>query len=167
MNTILTFDFSVDKKNNTITVKREFGAERSLVWDAFTKPEISDLWWAPKPWKARTKSSEFKEGGKRLYAMVGPNGEEHWAMFKYELIDAPKRYTGIDGFTDANGVLNTEMPSMHWDVKFIDKKDTTLVDISIKLDDLSQLEKIIEMGFKEGFTIALQGLDEVLATQKK
>lgn len=167
MNNILTFDFSVNKENNTITVKREFAAELSLVWDAFTKKEILDQWWAPKPWKARTKSMEFKEGGIRSYAMIGPEGEEHWAMFNYKTIDKPKRFTGIDGFTDANGVLNTEMPRMYWEVNFTDKKDLTLVEIIIRFEDLSQLETIISMGFKEGFTIALDGLDELLATLKK
>ena len=46
----LALDFSVDKDNRTITVKREFAAEKSLVWDAYTKSEILDLWWGPKPW---------------------------------------------------------------------------------------------------------------------
>jgi uncharacterized protein YndB with AHSA1/START domain len=52
----LMMDFVVDKSNNIITVKREFAAELPLVWDAYTKSEILDQWWAPKPWKARTKT---------------------------------------------------------------------------------------------------------------
>ena len=56
----LAFDFIVNKEKNTITVKRDFAAEVALVWDAYTKPEILDQWWAPKPWKARTKSMSFK-----------------------------------------------------------------------------------------------------------
>src|SRR5882757_4609336 len=84
MNKNLTLDFSVNKENKTITVKREFEAEVSLVWDAYTKSEILDQWWAPKPWKAKTKTMDFKEGGHWLYAMVGPNGEEHWALAKYK-----------------------------------------------------------------------------------
>ncbi len=60
MNHTLAFDFSVDKENKTITIKREFAAELPLVWDAYTKSEILDKWWAPKPWKARTKTMEFK-----------------------------------------------------------------------------------------------------------
>jgi uncharacterized protein YndB with AHSA1/START domain len=33
----LQFDFLVDKENNTITIKREFAANRQLVWDATLK----------------------------------------------------------------------------------------------------------------------------------
>jgi uncharacterized protein YndB with AHSA1/START domain len=42
MNPTLAFDFTVDKENNTIAVKREFAAPLHLVWDAWTKPEILD-----------------------------------------------------------------------------------------------------------------------------
>jgi len=167
MKNILAFDFSVNKENKTITVKREFAAELPLVWDAFTKTELLDQWWAPKPWKARTKTNDFREGGSRLYAMVGPDGEEHWARIDFSTIEKHKRFTAIDSFTDAQGVLNKEMPRLNWEVKFIDKKDLTLVDIVITFKDLSELETIIKMGFKEGFTIALNGLDELLETLQK
>ena len=98
--------------------------------------------------------------------MVGPKGEEHWSKFNFKTIEKTKRFTGIDGFTDAEGNLNTEMPRLHWEVNFIEKKEATLVEIIISFDDLSQLETIISMGFKEGFTIALQGLDELLNSKK-
>lgn len=164
---MLAFEFSVNRENKTITVKREFSAALPDVWDAFTKKEILDQWWAPKPWKSRTRHMEFKEGGIRNYAMVGPEGEEHWSMFNYQTIEPQKRFTGIDGFTDAHGVLNTEMPRMFWDVRFIDEKDRTLVDILITVDDLSHLDTIIKMGFKGGFTMTLQALEELLAARKK
>jgi len=164
MNSILTFDFAIDKENKKVAVVREFAAERALVWDAFTKKEILDQWWAPKPWKAQTKTMEFKEGGSRVYAMVGPEGEEHWAIIEFKTIEKLKRFTAMDAFTDANGVKNKEMPQIQWDVKFTDKKEGTLVAIILSFDQLSDLETIISMGFQEGFTIALQGLDEVLAS---
>ena len=44
MNHNLAFDFSVDKENKTIKVKREFAAEHALVWDAYTKQELLDQW---------------------------------------------------------------------------------------------------------------------------
>src|SRR6478609_4153313 len=155
MKSILAFDFSVDKKNNTITVEREFAAEVALVWDAYTKPEILDQWWAPKPWKARTKSMDFREGGFWHYAMVGPAGEEHWALAKYETIEPQKRFTGHDAFADADANVNNDMPQSKWDVTFTDKGQNTLVEFHISYADLAQLEATIEMGFKEGLTMAM------------
>ncbi|SIT83675.1 SRPBCC family protein [Pontibacter indicus] len=163
----LEFEFSVNKENKTITVKREFAAELPLVWDAYTKSEILDQWWAPKPWKARTKTMDFREGGHWHYAMVGPEGEEHWALANYKTIDPKKRFTAFDGFADAEGVVNPDMPQSKWEVSFTPKDEVTLVENLITFDDLSQLETTIQMGFKEGLTMAMEGLDALLAAQKQ
>lgn len=162
MNHHPTFDFIVNKENNTILVKREFAAERPLVWDAYTKSEILDQWWAPRPWKARTKTMDFREGGFWHYAMVGPEGEEHWALANYENIEPQKRFTGVDAFADAAGNVNKELPQSKWDVSFTDKGQKTLVEFQISYPDLAQLEATLQMGFKEGLAMAMEGLDELL-----
>lgn len=167
MNRNLAFDFSVDKENKTITIKREFAAELPLVWDAYTKPEILDQWWAPKPWKARTKTMDFREGGHWHYAMVGPQGEEHWAWVNYKTIQIRKKFTGLDAFADAEGNLNKDLPQSNWNVTFTDKGQVTFVEYEITFADLAQLETTLKMGFKEGLTSAMEGLDEVLASLKK
>lgn len=167
MNMNLAFDFFVDKGNKTITVKREFAAELPLVWDAYTKSEILDQWWAPRPWKAKTKTMEFREGGRWIYAMVGPAGEEHWARADYKKIVNQKSFTGLDAFSDSDGNVNKEMPQSKWDVTFTDKGEVTLVEFKITYDDLAQLEATIKMGFKEGLTMAMEGLDELLPKLKK
>lgn len=167
MNMNLTLDFSVNKENKTITVKREFEAELPLVWDAYTKPEILDQWWAPKPWKAKTKTMDFRDGGYWHYAMVGPAGEEHWAIANYQTIQFQKKFTGFDAFADAIGNINKDMPQSKWEVTFKDKGQITLVEFHISYDDLAQLEATIQMGFKEGLTSAMEGLDELLPSLKK
>jgi uncharacterized protein YndB with AHSA1/START domain len=43
------FDFTVDKSTKTVFINMEFDADLSLVWDAFTKKEILDQWYAPAP----------------------------------------------------------------------------------------------------------------------
>lgn len=166
MNTNLAFDFSVNKANNTISVKREFAAERPLVWDAYTKSELLDQWWAPKPWQARTKTMDFREGGHWHYAMVGPEGEEHWSLVEYQRIQVQKKFTGRDAFADADGNVNTDLPQSKWDVSFEDKGPITLVQIQISYDDLAQLEATLQMGFKDGLSLAMDGLDELLSTLK-
>jgi uncharacterized protein YndB with AHSA1/START domain len=167
MSTNPSFEFIVDRENKTIKVKREFAAELPLVWDAYTKSEILDQWWAPKPWKARTKSMDFKEGGTWHYAMVGPEGEEHWAVANYQSIVPQKSFKGLDAFADAEGKVNKEMPQSKWDVTFTDKGGKTLVEFLITYDDLAQLEATLQMGFKEGLATAMEGLDELLPSLKK
>jgi uncharacterized protein YndB with AHSA1/START domain len=167
MNKNLFFDFSVDKENKTISVKREFAAELPLVWDAYTRADILDQWWAPRPWKARTKSMDFREGGQWHYAMTGPNGEEHWAIAKYKNIEPRKGFTGLDAFVDSDGNVNKDLPQSRWDVTFTAKGDHTLVEFVISYDDLAQLEATIKMGFREGLSMAMEGLDELLPALKQ
>jgi uncharacterized protein YndB with AHSA1/START domain len=167
MNSNLTFEFIVNKETNTVDIKRAFAAEPSLVWDAYTKPEILDQWWAPKPWISKTKSMEFKVGGRRLYAMCGPDGEEHWAIQDFTSITPKTNFKFIDAFCDKDENISNELPASEWNLDFIAMDTATMVNISIKHENLSDLEKIIEMGFEEGFTIALNELDGLLSILKK
>ena len=162
MNRNLLFDFIVDKETQTVNVKREFNADLSLVWDAWTKPELLDQWWAPKPYQNKTKTMDFKEGGTWLYCMISPENEVHWCKNDYLKIEHQKSYTGLDAFCDENGVTNKEVPQTEWTNIFTEEKNITLVTIILKYKSLADLEKVIEMGFKEGFTMGLNQLDTLL-----
>src|SRR6187431_3103993 len=70
MNATILFNFQVDKVNKKINVERSFNGPIDPVWSAWTEAEILDQWWAPKPWRAETKSMNFKEGGRWHYCMV-------------------------------------------------------------------------------------------------
>ena len=156
-------NFTVDKVNKKINIEREFAASLDKVWAAWTTAELLDQWWAPKPWKSETKSMDFKVGGRWLYAMVGPEGEKHWSFADFKSIDPKNSYALIDGFCDENGKLNTDFPQTFWSNTFKETDETTTVYIELKFDKVEDLEKIIETGFKEGFTMGLSNLDELLA----
>lgn len=166
----MQFEFTVDKQNNTVNVKREFAAPVALVWKAWTTAELLDQWWAPKPFEAKTKSMDFREGGMWLYAMIGPDDGNNfcaWCRNDYEKILDNKMFTGLDAFCDEEGKVNPELPRTKWETNFAALGDKTLVTIAAKYDKLADLEKIIEMGFQEGFTMALGNLDELLVNLNK
>jgi uncharacterized protein YndB with AHSA1/START domain len=149
-----------------VYVTKEFDAELPLVWDAFTKPELLDLWWAPKPWASKTKSMNFKEGGRRFYAMVSPEGQEHWSIQDFTSINPTTNFKFVDAFTDKDEVVNSAFPSSEWHLNFSEQDDTTTVKITIKHKTLEALEQIIQMGFKEGFTMTLNELQLLLQNLK-
>ena len=161
MNNLL-FDFTVDKSKKTVFITREFDAELSLVWDAFTKKEILDQWWAPKPFSSRTKVLDFKVGGRRFYAMVSPEGQERWVIQKYTSISPKTNFKFFNAFADKDE--NLELPGSEWDFNFTEQTETTTVSITIYNESLARLEKMIEMGFKEGYAMQTKNLDELLAT---
>ena len=164
MNKTLFFDFTVDKVNNTINIKREFAGNRAFVWDCYTKSEILDQWWMPHPWKSRTKSMDFREGGHWQYAMVEPNGQRHLGRMDYLTIQPIDGYTSLDGFCDDTGALNPALPRSTWDVTFIDLGKHTVVETVVSYPSAEALEQVIQMGLEEGLTSTLERLDELLLT---
>jgi len=166
MNGILQFDFLVDREKNTISVKKEFAAGRQLVWDCFTKKELLEQWFAPRPFTIKTGTMDFNVGGYWLYAMVDPTGPEYWGRADYLEITPIAYYSARDSFCDKNGVQNADLPTAIWKVTFHDKNDNSLVDIEITYDSLQSLDQILKMGMQEGFTMTLQQLDELVAKER-
>ena len=161
MNNNLLFDFTVDKAAKTVYITREFAADLLLVWDAFTKAEILDQWNAPAPYKAKTKYINFEVGGKRLYAMVSPEGNENWVLQKFISVSPKTNFKMFNAFADKDG--NSEATGSEWDYNFSEANGITKVNITIYNESLARLEKMIEMGFKEGFNATLKNLENVLA----
>jgi uncharacterized protein YndB with AHSA1/START domain len=157
----LLFDFTVNKTTKTVLINREFDAELSLVWDAFTKPELLDQWVAPKPYTSKTKYMNFEVGGKRFYAMVSPEGQEKWAIQEYTSITPKTNFKLYNAFADKDE--NPELPGSDWDYNFSEQNGTTKVSISIYNESLERLEKL-EEGFKIGMTMSLDNLDNLLVT---
>lgn len=151
-----------DLANKKITVVRSFDAPVERVWKAWTQRELLDQWWAPKPWKAETQSMDFRLGGKWLYDMVGPDGERHHAAIRFDTIEENKSFTAEDFFTDADGNKLNDMPSMNWYTTFDSAGNQTTVTINISFSSEEDLNKILEMGFEQGFTSALGNLDDLL-----
>ena len=161
MNNNLLFDFTVDKATKMVFITREFDADLSLVWDAFTKQELLDQWVAPKPFSSKTKYMDFKVGGKRFYAMVSPEGQERWAIQEYTSITAKTNFKMYNAFADKDE--NPELPGSEWDHTFSEQDGKTKVSISIYNESLERLERILD-GFTQGMKMSLSNLESLLAT---
>src|SRR5882672_4578583 len=161
----MEMDFIVDKQTKTVSITKEFAYNLSLVWDAYTKPELLDQWWAPKPWTSRTKVLDFKIGGRRFYAMVSPEGNERWGVQKYTSITPKTNFKLFNAFADADE--NLELPGSDWDLNFSEQGGTTKVSISIYNESLERLERMIEYGFREGTIGQFKNLEDLLASMQE
>jgi uncharacterized protein YndB with AHSA1/START domain len=108
---------------------------------------------------------DFKVGGRRFYAMVSPEGQEHWSIQEYTAISPKTNFKYLNAFADKNA--NPNLPGSDWDLNFSEENGITNVSISIYNESLERMEQMIEMGFKEGFTMTLNELDNLLSTLKK
>ncbi|MEO5908613.1 MAG: SRPBCC domain-containing protein, partial [Ginsengibacter sp.] len=109
-----------------------------------------------------TKFMNFEVGGQRFYAMVGPEGQEHWSIQKYTSISPKTNFKFLNAFADKDE--NPELPGSEWDLNFSEKNGTTKVSIIIKNESRERMEKLIEMGFEGEFTMTLNYLEHLLAT---
>src|SRR5450432_2324502 len=161
----LLFDFTVDKAAKTVFVTRELKATYSLEGIPLTKEEILDQWVAPKPWASKTKFMDFKVGGRRFYAMVSPEGQERWAIQKYTSISPKTNFKLFNAFADKDE--NPELPGSDWNYTFSEQNGKTKVSITIYNESLARMEKMIEMGFTEGFKVSMNNLENLLASLSK
>lgn len=161
MNNDLLFDFSVDKENKTVYVVREFNAGIDLVWRAWTTAELLDKWWGPKPCVSKTIAMNFEVGGRRFSAMILPDGQERWMLQTFTSITPKTNFKTYNTFADENE--KPELPGSDWDLNFNEQNGRTKVSITINNASRERFDRIVD-GFKGGFTVALEQLDEMLLT---
>jgi uncharacterized protein YndB with AHSA1/START domain len=166
MNTLLQTSYKKDVANKKIIVTRAFNAPLEMVWKAWTDKTILDQWWAPKPWKAETKEMNFAAGGHWLYAMKGPDGEKHYSRADYTAVTPMQSFVGVDNFCDENGKKSDVMGSSTWKVNFETAGDAIKVTVEMTFETVEDLNKIVEMGFEQGFAMAHTNLDEILKAGK-
>jgi uncharacterized protein YndB with AHSA1/START domain len=160
-----TTEILKDPHGRQLNITREFSAPVEKVWKAWTEAEQLDKWWAPKPWKAITKSMDFKVGGFWLYCMAGPNGEKAWCRVDFTAINEGQSFEATATFSDEDGNIDKNFPPMHWHNEFMPTMSGSKVEIELSFNSEAGLEQIVKMGFKEGFSMGLGNLDELLAEQ--
>ena len=104
----------------------------------------------------------YKVGGRRFYAMVSPEGLERWSIQEYTSITPKTNFKMYTTFADKDE--NPELPGSEWEYNFSEQNGITKVSIIIKNESLDRLEKMIEMGFVEGFKMSINNLDNLLTT---
>lgn len=159
--------YTIGEDNKTLIAERSFQAPLEKVWRAWTDSTILEQWWAPLPWKARTKSFSFTEGGAWHYFMEGPEGEKHWCMNTYLIITPLASFTAVDSFCDEQGAVDESLPTSHWEVQFDTEGDMTNITVTTTYANEKDLETVTNMGMKEGFNQGLDQLEEMLQNSLK
>ena len=141
----------VEQKDKQLILSRVFQASKELVFQAYSSCEHLKHWWGPKTWPMDECEMDFKVGGTWKYCLRGPNeGDESWGSSVFEEIQRPDKIVYIDHFSDKDGNVNQEMPSLHITVLFHSEENGTRITVRVDLDSKQELEKLVEMGMAEG-----------------
>jgi uncharacterized protein YndB with AHSA1/START domain len=94
---------STMNETERMTVSRVFDAPRELVWKAWTNPEYVKQWWGPKGFTSPFCKIDFRVGGKFLYCMRTPDGQDCWNAGEYHEIVPYEKIVSSMYFSDEQG----------------------------------------------------------------
>lgn len=102
---------SARPSDREISITRSFNAPRELVWNAWTDSEQLKRWWGPKVFTAPVCQLDLRVGGKYLFCMRSPEGQDFWSAGVFQEIVPPERLVFTDNFADADGNI---VPASHY-----------------------------------------------------
>jgi uncharacterized protein YndB with AHSA1/START domain len=153
-----------DTEQLTMTVTAEYDVTAERAWQLWADPRQLERWWGPPTYPATVDSHDLRSGGRVEYHMTGPSGDQPRGYWDVVSADPPYRLTFRDGFANADGTPNDELPRNDVDVT-IQSLDAgrTRMEIASIFPDTTAMEQILAMGMEEGLTQAVGQIDALLA----
>jgi uncharacterized protein YndB with AHSA1/START domain len=153
-----------DTDNLTMTLDAEFDASPERVWQLWADPRQLERWWGPPTYPATVTSHALRPGGRVEYHMTGPEGDEAHGYWEIVEADAPRRLVFRDGFANADGTPNSDMPLNEARVSIAEiGEGRTRMTIQTIFPDAAATEQLIAMGMEEGLNEAVGQIDAILA----
>ncbi len=152
-----------DADQLTITIVADFGAPLRRLWDAYTDPRQIERFWGPPTYPATFFRHDVAPGGRSIYKMTGPAGDEHYGCWEWTAVNPSESFEVIDWFADEAGRPNTDLPATRMSFLFEETSDGSRLTAVSRFDSLEHLEQLLEMGMLEGTQEAMSQIDTVLA----
>lgn len=152
-----------DTEALTMTVVAEFDAPLRRLWDAYLDPRLLERFWGPPSYPAVFTRHDGCVGGRSEYAMTGPDGDVSRGYWQWVAVDELKGFEVRDGFANADGTANEQLPSMRMVFSFEAAGDGSRVSTTTYFNSADELEQLLAMGMEQGMTEAMGQMDAVLA----
>jgi uncharacterized protein YndB with AHSA1/START domain len=157
---------SVDKDldNHTMTVVAEYDAPVERVWQLYADRRQLERFWGPPSWPATVADHDLSPGGRVTYFMTGPDGEKSAGYWDVIEVEAPHRFVVEDGFADAAGQPNPDMPKTRMELELVERAGggTTMTVVST-FASTDAMKQMLEMGMEDGMREAMGQIDGILA----
>lgn len=152
-----------DPEALTITVVGEYAVPVERLFQAYLDPRQLERFWGPEEWPATFTRHDAAPGGRSEYAMTGPDGETSRGYWRWISVDAPRSFEVEDGFANADGSDNTDLPAMRMVYTFEPTPDGSRFTSVTYFDSIESLQTVVDMGMEEGLRSAMSQMDAVLA----
>ena len=153
-----------DPRSRTVTLEAEFAAAPERVWQLWADPRQLERWWGPPTYPATFTKHDLAPGSRVEYHMTGPQGDQSRGYWEVLEIDAPHRLVFRDGFSNADGTPNTDLPmnTVHVRIEEVGHGRTRM-SIESVFPSTEAMEQILAMGMEEGLIEAVRQIDAILA----
>jgi uncharacterized protein YndB with AHSA1/START domain len=153
-----------DPQQLTLAVEAEFEATPERVWQLWSDPRQLERWWGPPTYPATVTAHDLGIGGRVEYHMTGPDGDQPRGYWEILESDPPHTLRFRDGFAEADGTPNSDMPLIEARVAIeaIGDGRTRMTMIS-RFPDVAAMEQLTAMGMEQGLREAVGQIDALLA----
>ena len=152
-----------DPQRLTLTVEAEFGAPADRVWRLWADPRQLERWWGPPAYPATFTKHDLTPGSRVEYHMTAPGGDELHGYWDVLEVEPPRRILFRDGFANADGTPNPDMPVTTIRVGIEEvAQGRTRMSIELVFSSTEAMEQILAMGTGEGLTQAVSQIDAIL-----
>jgi uncharacterized protein YndB with AHSA1/START domain len=143
-----------------IVMTREFQAPRTLVFEAFSKPEHLEKWWGPRKYTNVVFEVDFRPGGAWRIVQRDPEGNEFGFHGEIREVVPPERIVQTFEFEGMPGHVSTETAT------FEERSGKTLVTARSVFDSKEDRDGMLQSGMEEGAGETYDRLEEYLQILK-
>ncbi len=147
----------------TLTVVADYPVPVERLWDAYADPRQLERFWGPEEWPATFTRHDMAVGGRSHYHMTGPDGTISHGWFRFLAVEPLRRFEVEDGFGDASGTPNPDMPTMRMVFTFQSTPTGSRFTSVTTFPSIAAMEQLVQMGMMEGLKSAMGQIDRVLA----
>jgi uncharacterized protein YndB with AHSA1/START domain len=148
----------------TLAIEAEFPATPERVWQLWADPRQLERWWGPPTYPATVTAHDLVPGGRVEYHMTGPDGDQPKGFWDVLEADPPRSIRVRDGFANADGTPNSDLPLSDMRVSIEDIGDgRTRMTMTTHFADIAAMEQLVAMGMEEGAREAIGQIDAILA----
>jgi uncharacterized protein YndB with AHSA1/START domain len=140
-----------------IVMTRVFDAPRTMVYDAFRKPELLKRWFGPRGWTLVVAEVDWRVGGGFRFVMRGPDGQEMGMRGKYRELAPPEKSVHMESFDDFPG--ESQVTGI-----FTEQNGKTTLTVTVLYDSKEVRDAVLQSGIEHGAAETYDRLAELLAS---
>jgi uncharacterized protein YndB with AHSA1/START domain len=142
-----------------IVLTRVFDAPRSLVFEAFSKPELLKRWFGPRGWSLEVCEMDLKVGGGFRFVLRSPDGKKLGMRGVYREIVPPERSVHMESFDDYPG--ESQVTAV-----FVEQGGKTTLTATVLYPSREVRDIVIQSGMEHGAAESYDKLAELLESAR-